>query len=78
MKLPLILLTAISLAGCMITSKAGDLITIKPNQAQISAAAKRIVCDSFAPITFSAKGDTPETVAQIRRNNARRASFGCK
>lgn len=27
-------------------------------------------CAAFAPITFSARGDTPETIAQIRAHNA--------
>ncbi len=29
-----------------------------------------LACLAFAPITFSASHDTPETVAQIRRHNA--------
>lgn len=27
-------------------------------------------CQSFGPITFSAKSDTPETVRQVRSHNA--------
>jgi len=27
-------------------------------------------CIAFSPLTFSAKGDTNETIAQLRRHNA--------
>lgn len=74
-----ILLTAISLAGCVVTGKtAGGLSIIKPSAAQIRSSATAIVCDSFGPITFSGKNDTPETVRQVRSHNAAWASYGCK
>ena len=74
-----ILTIAISaaIAGCKTTSREGDFVTIKPSPEQIQSAAKRVVCDSFAPITFSGKGDTAETVKQVREHNAAWGSFGC-
>jgi hypothetical protein len=69
---------ALSLCGCLVTGKTGDFVTIKPSAAQIDSAAKRIVCDSFKPIYFSKKGDSPDTIKQIRENNAAWQSFGCK
>lgn len=74
-----ILIIATALSGCMITGKTKDgLSIIKPSQAQINSAAKRIVCDSFGPIRFSARGDTAQTIKEIREFNAARASFGCE
>lgn len=67
-----------ALGGCMVTSKSGDFVTVKPSDAQIQSAAKRVVCGSFRPVTFSKRKDTAETIAQIRRNNAAWESFGCK
>ena len=70
---------AIALSGCMITGKTSDGFSIvKPSQAQINSAAKRIVCESFKPLTFDDRYDSSQTIAEIRRANARRASFGCK
>lgn len=69
---------ALALSGCLITGKVGDFITIKPSAAQLSAAAKSVVCQSFSPITFSGSKDTAETVNQVRGHNAAYRSFGCK
>ncbi|WP_281405293.1 hypothetical protein [Mesorhizobium sp. 8] len=37
----------------------------------------RDVCLIWSPITYSAKGDTPQTVAEVRQANARRDAY-CK
>jgi hypothetical protein len=71
-------LLSLPVAGCLTLGKNGDFITIKPSAAQIESAAKSVVCDSFKPVRFSKKGDTPETIKQIRENNAALSSFGCK
>lgn len=78
-----ILLIGISLSflpGCLLSIKPdGSLgVVVKPTQAQISAAAVKIVCGSFGPIYFSGKMDSPETIALIRRHNAAWKSYGCK
>lgn len=68
-----ILITAtssIALGGCWITKTANDIVTVKPTQFQLTEAHKSVICRSFTPITFSAKTDTRETIAQIRRFNA--------
>ena len=39
--------------------------------------AVRVACSAFAPITYSADGDTAETVTQIRAHNAAGAALGC-
>lgn len=68
---------SLSLAGCVITGKSGDLVTIKPSTAQLESAVKTVVCDSFSPIKFRGKTDTPETVKQVREHNAALGSFKC-
>lgn len=73
-----LLILTIGISGCFLTGgKVGDFTIIKPSQAQISSAAKTIVCQSFGPIRFSGKGDTPDTVRQVREHNAALRSFGC-
>jgi ribosomal protein S10 len=61
----------------MITGKSGDIVTVKPSQSQIQSTAKRIICDSFKPIPFSGKGDTQQTIKDIREHNAAWESY-CK
>jgi hypothetical protein len=80
LRLIAILIIATSLTGCILTGStdSAGMTVIKPSSQQLSAAAKRIVCDSFDGITFSGKKDTPETVRQIRRHNAARKAYGCK
>jgi outer membrane lipoprotein SlyB len=78
----LIRITAITLslllAGCVTTtSKTGEVVTIQPTRAQMTAFAKTIVCKSFDPISYSKKMDTTITVAQIRTFNAKLAAYGC-
>jgi hypothetical protein len=80
MKWLLILLTAISVSGCLIDVKSGGgySVVVKPTKAQISAAAVKIVCGSFGPIYFSGSLDSADTVAAIRRHNAAWKAYGCK
>lgn len=80
MRLLLILLTAISLGGCLIDVKPGGgfNVVVKPTREQINAAAVKIVCGSFGPIYFSGRLDSPETIAAIRRHNAAIKAYGCK
>jgi hypothetical protein len=80
MKWLAILLTAISVSGCLIDVKPGGgySVVVKPTQAQISAAAVKIVCGSFGPIYFSGKFDSADTVRAIRQHNAAWRSYGCK
>jgi PBP1b-binding outer membrane lipoprotein LpoB len=66
------------LAGCVTTtSKTGEVVSIKPTRAQMTAYAKTIVCKSFDPISYSKKMDTTITVEQIRKFNAALAAYGC-
>jgi hypothetical protein len=79
MKLLTTLLIATSLAGCVITGKTSDGMSIvKPSRAQIDSAAKRIVCDSFSPLYFSGSKDSRDTIRAIREHNAAWKSYGCK
>jgi predicted small lipoprotein YifL len=80
MRLLLILLTAISLTGCLIDIKpdGSHTVIVKPTKAQISAAAVKIVCGSFGPIYFSGSFDSADTVRAIRKHNAAWKSYGCK
>ena len=59
--LPLLMLaTASILSACQTTPT-------------IATGSRKAECAAlFPPITYSAKGDTPETVAQVRAFNARR------
>lgn len=34
-----------------------------------------LVCSQWATLTYSSKHDSPETIAQVRHNNARRAGY---
>jgi hypothetical protein len=77
MRTLIIAISAMLLTGCMITGSQGDIITVKPNAAQIQSAAKRVVCDSFKPFTFSGSKDTAETVRQAREHNAVLRAYGC-
>jgi hypothetical protein len=79
LKLTLITATSLFLAGCILTggTDSTGMTVIKPSRAQITDAAKNVVCNSFDSITFSGKKDTPETVRQIREFNAARAAYGC-
>jgi outer membrane lipoprotein SlyB len=66
------------LTGCVTTkSKTGEVVTIQPTRAQMTAFAKTIVCKSFDPISYSKKMDTTITVEQIRKFNAALAVYGC-
>jgi hypothetical protein len=80
MRLLLILLTAISLTGCLIDIKPDGThaVIVKPTKAQISAAAVKIVCGSFGPIYFSGTFDSADTVRAIRKHNASWKSYRCK
>lgn len=80
MRLLLILLTAISLGGCLIDVKPGGgfNVVVKPKREQINAAAVKIVCGSFGPIYFSGKFDSADTIKAIREHNAAWRSYGCK
>jgi hypothetical protein len=73
-------LTAILVSGCLVNVKpdGSKQIIVKPTQAQINAAAVKIVCGSFGPIYFSGQFDSADTVAAIRRHNAAWKSYGCK
>ena len=73
-------LIAIGLSGCLINVKpdGGIGVVVKPTQAQINAAAVKIVCGSFGPIYFSGKFDSADTIAAIRRHNAAWKAYGCK
>lgn len=76
----LITATALSLSGCVVTLGVPDkngFVTIKPTAAQFQAAARELVCQSFTPITFSAKGDSKTTIGQVRRHNAALRTFKC-
>jgi len=55
------MLAIMCLAGCSQTL--GTATTARPE------------CALFPPITYSAKGDTPETVGQIRSYNAGRDKY---
>lgn len=70
-------LLALPLAGCFITGQSGDLVTIKPSAMELQGAVREAVCDSFRPITFSGKHDTPDTVKEVREHNAALGAFKC-
>lgn len=61
------LASLVALASCSAT--VGQKATI----AELQITAK--VCDTFAPITYDGKLDTPPTKAQIKKYNAKRAVF---
>ena len=44
---------------------------------QIRQEVRRVVCDSFGYISYSASKDTEDTVLQIRKHNAAYGSFKC-
>lgn len=71
---------ALSLCGCLIDLKpdGSHTVIVKPTQAQINAAAVKIVCGSFGPIYFSGQFDSADTVREIRKHNAAWKSYGCK
>jgi hypothetical protein len=56
----------------------GDFVVVKPSQKQLEATARKVVCGSFNPITYSAKHDTPETIRQVRAHNAAYGTFRCQ
>ena len=75
----LITVMTLPLAACLITGSDGKgTITIKPTAQELSSVAKRVICESFSPITYSGKGDTPATVKQVREHNAALRAYGCK
>jgi hypothetical protein len=78
-RLMLISLLALSLAGCVTKSGPSlkSLTVVKPSSKQIKDNATNVVCKSFKYIYYSAKIDRPETVKQARGHNAALASFGC-
>lgn len=71
---------SIGISGCLIDVQpgGGHTVIVKPTQAQINAAAVKIVCGSFGPIYFSGKFDSADTISAIRRHNAAWKSYGCK
>ena len=73
-------LIVLTLPACLVSVKPGGgyNVILKPTQAQINAAAVKIVCGSFRPIYFSGRLDSPETIAAIRRHNAAIKAYGCK
>lgn len=59
-------------------AKAGVELYAGQNPVTSGIDTKRIACRGFPDrITYSAKGDTPATVAQVRRYNARREALKC-
>lgn len=76
----LVAILSIGISGCLINVKPGGGlgVVIRPTQAQISAAAVKIVCGSFGPIYFSGKLDSADTIRAIREHNAAWKAYGCK
>lgn len=63
----LIIATTLSLlASCSVMQQTADKLDVSLSKS---------VCDILPPISYSQKLDTPETVAQIRSNNAKRNAF---
>lgn len=48
-----------------------------PDKAQLMASHRSVICRVFKPISFSATKDTPQTVSEIRKNNAKLSAFNC-
>ena len=71
-------LITVTNAGCIITGTSNGMTTIKPSAQELSSVAKKVICGSFAPITYSGKSDTPATIKQVREHNAALRAYGCK
>lgn len=65
--LTIALASALALSGCTLTT--GQKVE------RLNASVVKKWCDTFAPITYDGKLDTPLTKEQIREYNAKRGAF---